>query len=353
MANTLLIKNNGEEIASIMSKKFTPKLKIENNSITYSHEIEFENNEMSDEVNTFNKVKFLFPSITLEVSKKNILFNNLFLKKIEYIFKNNKNISIEEGIEQLRALTLSEKSKNKSNIQEPPQYNNNIANSNNNSNFTNSKKFQKFQKRKRNHNALISNTNQLQVQENINNYNNNEYIYNNNNTNNNRNINNNLNNNINNNNANNSNNENIQERQVNNERELERLKERKKMELKTADKAAQELLESKNQNELKEYLFRQLVLLDQKKNDEQQKEKINNQINASINQLNKDKIELRKCNTAVSRALNRKTVEHFQLDNKVKNLENEVKKVRESINYHAYQGDLFHNHLKNLKGNIY
>ncbi len=124
------------------------------------------------------------------------------------------------------------------------------------------------------------------------------------------------------------------------------------MELKTADKVAQELLDSKNQNELKEYLFRQLVLLDKKKNDEQKKEKINNQINASINQLNNDNIELRKCNTAVSRALNRKTVENFQLENKVKKLENEVNKVKESINYHAYQGDLFNSHLKMIKGNI-
>ena len=267
------------------------------------------------------------------------------------MFKNNKNISIEEGIEQLRALTLSEKSKQKSNIQELPQYNNNIINSNNNSNFSNNKKFQKFQKHKRNHNELISHTNQLQVQENINNYNNNNEFASNNN-NNNRNINNNINSNNNDNNANNSNPKNIQIRQINNERELERLKERKKIELKTADKVAQELLEFKNQNELKEYLFRQLVLLDQKNNDEQEKEKKNNQINASINQLNNDKIELRKCNTAVSRALNRKIVEHFQLSNKVKNLENEVKKVRESINYHACQGDIFHNHLKNLKGNI-
>ena len=78
MANTLLITNNAEEIASIMSKKFTPKLKIENNSITYSHEIEFENNEMSVEANAFDKIKFLFPSKTLEVSNKNNLFNYLF-----------------------------------------------------------------------------------------------------------------------------------------------------------------------------------------------------------------------------------------------------------------------------------
>ena len=77
------------------------------------------------------------------------------------------------------------------------------------------------------------------------------------------------------------------------------------MELKTADKVAEELLESNNQNELKEYLFRQLVLLDKKKNDDQKIEKINNQINASISQLNHDKIELRKCNIAVSRALNK------------------------------------------------
>ena len=84
MASTLLIRNNGEDLTSIISKKFTPKLKVENNSITYSHEIEFENSEMNDEAYTFNQVKFLFPSISLEVSKKNNLFNYLLNNYINF-----------------------------------------------------------------------------------------------------------------------------------------------------------------------------------------------------------------------------------------------------------------------------
>ena len=40
------------------------------------------------------------------------------------------------------------------------------------------------------------------------------------------------------------------------------IKRTKKNELKSYDKVAQELIESKNEKELKEYLFRQLVFLD-------------------------------------------------------------------------------------------
>ena len=81
MANTLLIRNNGEEISSLMNKKFSPKLKIANNEITYSQEIEFESHEMNDEVYIFNQVKFLFPSLSLEVSKKIIYLIIYFYRK--------------------------------------------------------------------------------------------------------------------------------------------------------------------------------------------------------------------------------------------------------------------------------
>ena len=87
-------------------------------------------------------------------------------------------------------------------------------------------------------------------------------------------------------------------------------------------------MESKNENELKDYLFTQLRLLDQQKRIDNHNEQIKNRINNAINQLNNDKIELRKCNTAVTRALNRKTVECFNLENKKKKLENEIKNTR-------------------------
>ena len=149
-------------------------------------------------------------------------------------------------------------------------------------------------------------------------------------------------------------NEILQKQQIiDNEKENERIKERKKCELKTVDKVAQELLESKNENELKEYLFTQLRLLDQQKRIDNHNELIKNRINNTINQLNNDKIELRKCNTAVTRALNRKTVECFNLENKEKKLEIEINNVKDSINYHAYIGDLYNEKLKVLKENNY
>ena len=101
MATTLLMSNNGEEITSIMSKKFAPKLKKDNDSIYYSSSIDnmvYENtsaNKIKDKC-TLNKMTQLFPSIPLE--------------KIENII-NNKNLSIEEGIEQLKQLTISENTK--------------------------------------------------------------------------------------------------------------------------------------------------------------------------------------------------------------------------------------------------
>ena len=112
-------------------------------------------------------------------------------------------------------------------------------------------------------------------------------------------------------------------------------------------------MESKNENELKDYLFTQLRLLDQQKRIDNHNEQIKNRINNAINQLNNDKIELRKCNTAVTRALNRKTVECFNLENKKKKLENEIKNVKDSINYHACIGDLYNQKLKVLKENNY
>ena len=139
------------------------------------------------------------------------------------------------------------------------------------------------------------------------------------------------------------------------ERELqlqkERMNERKKMELKTVDKVAQELLESRNQDELKEYLFGQLLLLNEKKKGDNEKEIIQNKINGAINQLDKDFLELRKCNTVVSRVLNKKIIENCNIDNRMKKIENEINKVKESLNYHAYMGDLYNEQLKNIKQN--
>ena len=119
--------------------------------------------------------------------------------------------------------------------------------------------------------------------------------------------------------------------------------------MKTVDKVAQELLESRNKDELKEYLFGQLLLLNAKKENDIKKERLKNQINNTINQLINDKMELRKCNTGVSKVLNRKIVELYKVDNEIKKRENEINQVKERLNYHAYMGDFYKEQLKLIK----
>ena len=333
MATTLVIKNNDEGIASIMSKKFMPKLTAENDSMHFS--LDYKNinaNEKSNE-NTLNQMSFIFPTLSRE--------------KIENIFKNNKNISIEEGIEQLKKLTLSENSKKNKDNQVNPHININ-PHEKNIKHYIYNRKFYNKNLLKRNYNTMLNQSNQ-------NNFNN---II----------INNNINNiNINNTNNNITNNNNeiilkqqkiekenasrIQKEKFEKEKENERIKERKKKELKTYDKVAQELTESKNENDLKEYLFRQLVLLDQKKEDDYNKIIMKNELNNTINQLNKDIIELRKCNTYVSKALNKKAIQYVSLANQEKKIVKEIEKTKESLNYHAYIGDLCKEQLNFIKEN--
>lgn len=324
--------NNFEEITSIMRKKFGPKLKTEEDSVYFSEnnnqlEEQNKNLELASDINALNKMRFLFPSIPI--------------KNIENIFKANRNLSIEEGIEQLKELTLTENTKKK--LEQK--------------NYYNSKKFQKSIPIKRNYNFLINNNkiiSQKNIISNYSNNNNNIYIHTTNNTNNSSNI-------ISNNNDTLINaHEKIlyqekleKEKEIERQKEEERMKERKKVELKTVDKVAQELLESKNQTELKEYLLNQLILLDQKKRIDYNNEQIIKKINHSINQLNNDNLDLRKCNIAVTRALNKKAVECFNLENKKKKLENEINNVEKSINYHAYMGDLYNEKIKLLKENNY
>jgi hypothetical protein len=321
MATTLLMSSNGEEITSIMSKKFAPKLKKDNDSIYYSSSIDnmvYENtsaNKIKDKC-TLNKMTQLFPSIPLE--------------KIENII-NNKHISIEEGIEQLKQLTISENTKkmeNKIDI---------IAKKNFVSVF--SDKFHNNFPKKRNYNALIAKS----IKINENSYINNDKAI----------TPNNKDNNI----EEMLDSQKLKEReiQIQKERELqlqkerERINERKKRELKTVDKVAQELLESRNKDELKEYLFGQLLLLNAKKENDIKKERLKNQINNTINQLINDKMELRKCNTGVSKVLNRKIVELYKVDNEIKKRENEINQVKERLNYHAYMGDFYKEQLKLIK----
>jgi len=110
------------------------------------------------------------------------------------------------------------------------------------------------------------------------------------------------------------------------------------------DIIAQELVQSKNEEELKEYLFEQLQLLDIKKRNDQRI----NILNETINQLNKDKRDLRKCNTVVSQSLNKKLVENHKIDLRIKKLEEEIDKVKGNIKYYEALGDYYISQIKNF-----
>ena len=231
------------------------------------------------------------------------------------MLNNNNNISIEEGIEKLKLLSISEKGKNKSNL------NTKIYTSKNN--LINSKfqtKFTNIYKKKRNYSSLINS-----------NKNNNKYVIN-------------LNNEINKNeNKFGAKNNNINELQFIRKEESD-IKDKAKTELKIVDILAQELVQLKNEEELKEYLFEQLQLLDIKKRNDQNI----NILNDAINQLNKDKRDLRKCNTIVSLSLNKKLVENYKIDLRIKKLEEDIDKVKGNIKYYEALGDYYISQIKNL-----
>lgn len=231
------------------------------------------------------------------------------------MLNNNNNISIEEGIEKLKLLSISEKGKNKSNL------NTKIYTSKNN--LINSKfqtKFTNIYKKKRNYSSLINS-----------NINNNKCIIN-------------LNNKINKNeNKFGAKNNNINELQFIRKEESD-IKNKVKAELKIVDILAQELVQTKNEEELKEYLFEQLQLLDVKKRNDQNI----NILNDAIIQLDKDKRDLRKCNTIVSLSLNKKLVENYKIDLRIKKLEEDIDKVKGNIKYYEALGDYYISQIKNL-----
>ena len=231
------------------------------------------------------------------------------------MLNNNNNISIEEGIEKLKQLSISEKCKNKSNL------NTKIYTSKNN--LINSKfqtKFTNIYKKKRNYSSLINS-----------NINNNKCIIN-------------LNNKINKNeNKFGAKNNNINELQFIRKEESD-IKNKAKAELKIVDILAQELVQTKNEEELKEYLFEQLQLLDVKKRNDQNI----NILNDAIIQLDKDKRDLRKCNTIVSLSLNKKLVENYKIDLRIKKLEEDIDKVKGNIKYYEALGDYYISQIKNL-----
>lgn len=210
-----------------------------------------------------------------------------------------KNYSIDEGIEKLRSLTISERIKTNNNNEKLSEIQNRIINQKliQNSNF-NSNKINQY-KRKRNYLSLIHNQN-----------------------NNNNKSTNTINNSI-------RANENVNEAQ----KDINKLL--------FVDEIAPELLKSKDEEELKKILFNQLVLLDQKK----RKDKNMEQIAQILYNLENDNKDLLKCQKVVSRALNRKIYSKSTMDMKLKELENEIMTTNGRIEYYQIVGDYYKSEL--------
>ena len=209
-----------------------------------------------------------------------------------------KNYSIDEGIEKLRSLTISERIKTNNNNEKLSEIQNRIINQKliQNSNF-NSNKINQY-KRKRNYISLINNQN----------------------------------------------NNNKSTNTINNSiRANENVNEAKKdiNKLLFVDEIAPELLKSKDEEELKKILFNQLVLLDQKK----RKDKNMEQIAQILYNLENDNKDLLKCQKVVSRALNRKIYSKSTMDMKLKELENEIMTTNGRIEYYQIVGDYYKSEL--------
>ena len=209
-----------------------------------------------------------------------------------------KNYSIDEGIEKLRSLTISERIKTNNNNEKLSEIQNRIINQKliQNSNF-NSNKINQY-KRKRNYLSLIHNQNNNNKSTNT--INNSIRV-----------------------------NENINEEQ----KDINKLL--------FVDEIAPELLKSKDEEELKKILFNQLVLLDQKK----RKDKNMEQIAQILYNLENDNKDLLKCQKVVSRALNRKIYSKSTMDMKLKELENEIMTTNGRIEYYQIVGDYYKSEL--------
>ena len=218
----------------------------------------------------------------------------------------------------MRSLTISEKNKN-NNIKNEKStekrnktfYNNINKNNNNNINGNNNKDYfnNKNYKRKRNYLSLLSSYNKNEKPTpNINRD------------------------------ANNQKDKNI----INNDININKIEENTLLDV---EALSNELLKCKNEEELKNVLFHQLLLLDQKKRNYAKYEEIKN----STNILEKDKCDLLKCIKGVSRVLNKKVNSKNNLDLKINDLEGEISQLNGRINYYQSLGDLYKNELDKLK----
>ena len=224
-----------------------------------------------------------------------------------------KNYSIDEGIEKLRSLTISDKIKANNNSNKLSELKNRIIIKNNinrnlnqkimeNNNYNSNKinQLNQIYKRKRNYISFLNSINKNDIH-----------------------IKNNTNNTI---------------------RANENINEEKKnylTKLLFVDDFARELLKSKNEEELKKILFLQLFLLDQKKRNDKNIE----QIEQSLNILETDNKDLLKCQNGVLRALNKKIHSKSITDMKLRELEDEINKINNRIEYYQMLGDYYKNEM--------
>ena len=284
MNTTFLSYQDNDEISSIMNKKFASKFKADADSIYYQNKPKF---NIIDNTSNEEKLNYLFPSFPKE--------------KIEQIFQNNKDTDLDKGIELITKMKISDNKINEINI------------NNNNNKYNYSNKY----KLKRNYYTLLNQT-PSRMQKSSSNI-----------------INTNYNTNANINNINNNKIEEVNSRNnINEKRNIENTKgeERNKLELKTVDQIAEELLNSKDQEELKKYLFIQLLFL----NEKYKKDKIFQKIKEQINHLDMDYLSLDKCQKTIPRPINKKKFEISELDNKNSELNKEIEKKKESIQFLEY-----------------
>ena len=206
------------------------------------------------------------------------------------ILSTNKDLSIDEGIEKLKSLSISEKIKNNNHL--------NIEKS------SEQKKINAY-KRKRNYNTFLNESKKRLIS--INYYNTNK------------------------------NDKKVENANLNNISQNNKLL--------TAEILEQKLLKTKSQVELENILFSQLVLLEEKKMEDINLE----QIKKRINILNEDKIDLIKCLKYVNSALNKKRIIETQINEKIEALEEEIAKISRSINYNQILGDCYLKEIKKLK----
>lgn len=289
MSTAIISYQNNDEISAIMRKKFASKFKVDsNNAIDTKFELAMNENKENELEYKINKLSFIFPSVN-----KNI---------IEHVFNNNNDFNIEQGIELIKREILKENKNDEINNNKPRR------------------------RPKRNYNSLIlsqlpkkpmNNLPFNNYSQNLNEINNNKII------------------------------DNSRTNIFENSEKLKE-KERNKLELKTVDKVVEEIINIKNNKDLRNYLFIQLSMLEAHKEREIKKQKITN----IFNRLEQDNIDLKKCTTTIIRPINKKSSELNKKEAIINETNDKIDKVQKSIIYYENLGNLYYDIQQIKKMNI-